>query len=326
MELAIYFPNLNALQRAEDALEAIDMAGGEKPVGQVMFFSTPHGAEYLGNLTSLNRLHQCLGGKLAFERLYFGQEFCQYLIPDLDDLRRAYYFSRQLEWAFTYVTTGAITDEAMDKLKKQLAFLCDEAPGSEVVVNSWGVLHLLDREFAALRPVLGRMLNKQKRLPRDLETCPPRNPEGIHADEEAVTRNQTRALRGMSLSLPSFRQDMSSRGVNRFEIDIVPQGIDIPEDRWGMGASCYYPWTYVTSGRNCLTAAEEQPEREFVVPDNPCPQPCRRVSAATNLDTIKSPLLERGNAIFLFNDSFARPYLSGDIPVDRVVYEPYIPI
>lgn len=326
MQLALYFSHIEDLQRVEDALEPVDLSEIESPTEEIVFFSTPQGNEYLGNLTSLNRLHQCFGPEPSIERLYFGQEFCQFLLPGTDELRRAYYFSRQLGWDFTYLTPGAITDAGVETLREHFRFLADEAPGTEVVANSWGVLRVLSREFGELRPVLGRLLNKQMRLPQDPETCPPRNLDGIRAEDPTIMENQTRALRGLSLSLPPFRRDIAGLGVDRFEIDIVPQGVDIPPDRWGLGASCYYPWTYVTSGRNCLTAAEDQPDREFVVPDRPCSRPCRRLSASTNLSDVKSPLLERGNTIFMFNDAFARPYLSGDVPVDRIVYTPYAPI
>ena len=318
MELAVYFSHIEDLQRIDEALEAIDVSEGMDTIGGMMFFLSPNGMEYFANLKSLDSLHQSFGPDLPLERLYFGQEFCQFLVPDTEELRQAYYVSRQLGWDFTYLTPGAVTDEGLETVRGHLAFLQKEAPGTEVVANSWGILHLLSRDFAGLRPVLGRMLNKQIRLARDPEVTPPRNLEGISGDGETVMRHQIEALRGLSISIPAFRRELERLGVVRFEIDIVPQGVDVPEDRWGFGASCYYPWTYVTSGRNCLTAAEADPEREFVVPEGTCSRPCRRVNVTT--------LLERGNTVFMLNGSFAGPYLNEGGPVDRLVFTPYPPL
>ena len=46
------------------------------------------------------------------------------------------------------------------------SYWSDGGGATEVVVNDWGVLRLVRREFPGLRPVLGRLMNKMMRDPR----------------------------------------------------------------------------------------------------------------------------------------------------------------
>ena len=44
--------------------------------------------------------------------------------------------------------------------------LAREMPEAEVVFNEWGVLRVLRTDYPALKPVMGRLLNRMKRGPR----------------------------------------------------------------------------------------------------------------------------------------------------------------
>lgn len=150
--------------------------------------------------------------------------------------------------------------------------------------------------------------------------------EGIEVSIDEIAENQRKALRSLNLSIRSYREELRTLGIDRIEVDIVPQGVDIDPKGWWISVSCYFPWAYITCGRNCSTAAVIDPEREYVVVDGGCSRPCRGINRAANLDQFATPILQRGNAVFAFTQEYAYPYLKGDIPIDRLIFEPYIPL
>ena len=329
MELAIYFANPDPLFDLEETLHHLDPEAIPSFMATAFFTDDVSMREYYGHLVALTwfERHCAAGNKVS--RLYFGQEFCEYLMPSPEELERAFYFARQMEWDFTYVT-GCLTDAGLDKVRTNLERLAEltDGEGCEVVVSDWGVLRVVNHEFPVFQPLLGRLQTKQMRFPRHTSeaTPPPVNMEGISVSEAEIREHQWEAFRGLNLSIPEYREQLRNSGVGRVEIDIVPQGVELPAGAWGFGVSCYYPWGYVCGGRNCLTAAAQDPERESVAVDQPCPQLCRRINRSAVLSHLPDSILQRGNSVFMLHSQYAMPYLQGHIPVDRVVFQPYVPI
>jgi hypothetical protein len=326
MELALYVSNVDDLRSIEQGLRRIDFWNAPKFIFEIMFGNDSSTAEYFGNLAAAEWLENYLASDHdSFSRLYFGQEFCENLIPSSDVLQEVVAFAHDLQLSFTYVT-GYVTDAGLAATRRNLASLAKQAPGSEVVFNDWGVLTVLAEEFPSLVPVLGRLLIKQQRMARFTTTPPPVNLRGINATETVVRAGQQEALRALNLSIPEYRERLEGLGVRRFDLDIVPQGVELPADVWGLEASCYYPWGYVTGSRNCLTAGVLEAERSFVVTDSRCAAPCRRFNRATKVLQFPQATVQRGNSVFIYHTDYAAPYLQGQIPVDRIVFEPWIPL
>lgn len=325
MELAVYAANAAQLEGIQEALRPIPFRQAPQFVLDILF-GNDCDAEYLGNLVSLDRLMAAGLDLTQISRLYFGQEFCQFLIPSPEQVLHAYFSSRQLGWGFTYVT-GPVTESGMEPILRNLELLAgqEDAADIELVVNDWGVLQKAREVAPVLAPVLGRLLLKQPRLARS-RGQPPVNRDGLDAGAETAGAHQMAEFRGIDLSIPCYRTELCASGVTRFEVDIVPQGVCLAPDGWGFGASAYFPWSYVCGGRNCLTAALEDPHRKFLVTDAACGRLCQTLNRATALATTMHGILERGNSVFLLNCDYAEPYLTGAIPVDRIVFQPLIPI
>ena len=98
MELAIYFSNLKRLEQMDDALRYIDTKNISTYLFGTIFSMNPNLYDYSINLSSLTWLRSVQDAGYDFTRLYFGQEFCQNLIPSPDELEQAYYISKQLGW------------------------------------------------------------------------------------------------------------------------------------------------------------------------------------------------------------------------------------
>ena len=66
---------------------------------------------------------------------------------------------------FTFVTPY-VTDEGLKILESLFPEIEEKKLGSEVVLNDWGILRILNERHPNLEPVMGRLLNKMKRGPR----------------------------------------------------------------------------------------------------------------------------------------------------------------
>ena len=123
--------------------------------------------------------------KLRSDRIYFGNEFCQNLMPTVAALTRYYTWAKKKKKDFTFVTPY-LTNDWLAKLKKLLAFL-DSQGRTEVVFNDWGVFKVIRDNFPNLQPVLGRLLTKQRRDPRIIKlfSSPPL-PQKVVAPQQGI--------------------------------------------------------------------------------------------------------------------------------------------
>ena len=327
MELAIYFSNVTHLFDLEEAVRSLDvvaLASLPRYVASVLWRDN-NALEYEANLIAIERLEKIFQHDPGFSRLYFGQEFCEHLIPDTDELEKAVFFARQLDWQFTYVT-GCVSNAGLKKIQSNLDLVARESDGPEVVVNDLGVLALVAREFPGVKPVLGRLLTKQLRLAPYVDTPPGVNRDGVRSAGNVIRDNQMEAATELNLSFSVYRDELRRQGIERVDLDIVPQGASLHPDSWNLEFGCYYPWTYITGTRNCLTAALTDPVRRLVPGQRPCPKLCQTLNRSPSTEIRSLTPQQRGNSVFAFNHKYATPYLEGDIPVSRVVFEPYIPI
>ena len=324
MELAVYFSELSRLGNLDEALRPLDAGNMPGFVSAALARDECGAEEYVTNCTLGTFLSQ-LPFPARLARLYFGQEFCEHLVPEPDELRQAYYMALQMGWEFTYVT-GYVTDAGLARIAANLEALAAEQADCEVLVNDWGILRLLRDRFPGFRPILGRLLNKQLRVPRFTDRPPPAYDKDIQAPILDIQTHQIEAMRQTNLGFPGYADLLRRQGVCRAEIDPVPQGLDPGALPSGLPLSVYAPWTFAAGGRTCRTAALADPRRQFVVLDSPCPRPCRRVNRSLVGARFPQPVLLRGNSAFIYNLAFIEPYLDGSLAIDRLVVQPYIPI
>jgi hypothetical protein len=82
----------------------------------------------------------------------------------------------------------------------------------------------------------------------------------------------------------------------------------------------------VTGSRNCSTAGVLEPARDYVVTGSRCAAPCRNLDRAPKDIHFPQATVQRGNSVFIYHTDYATRYWQGEIPVDRVVFEPWIPL
>jgi hypothetical protein len=284
IEWAFHFP----AERDPELLAEVLRADGEGALGSTAL-TGPEVRPFLAEaLPSILR-----GKRSPLARIYYGPEFCEHLLPSPERLRRV--LAAALEAGSLPVTLLLpwATDAGLARIGPLLAVFEEKAgPGAEAVVNDWGVLRLLRREFPGLTPVLGRLMNKMMRDPR---VAP------FYSTGPAEAR---KALSGSSARLPAYQRFLLDAGVRRIELDPLLQGIDQDLDGTGLRSTLWLPFGYAASGRICVSGSLHLPRADRFRYDLPCRHECQEDSV--ELRNTRSPFAEsrdlvlwrRGNTVF----------------------------
>lgn len=266
---------------------------------------------------------QRVAGPIRPQRAYLGNEFCQHLIPARESFSKVCRELRERCLAITFLTPP-VTDAGLDKLRPLLASLAAQAIGAEVVFNDWGTLQVLREEFDPLRPVRGRLLNKTMRDPRVTPLYnAPDAPESIRA-----------SMQPSGLEMPSLQRLLSRYGVETVELDILLQDSTSDLRRLPFQVAFYFPFGFVTTGRQCMTGALHLEESERFRPMQRCQHECQLYLTehrfvGTTLPTDGTAFYQRGNTFFYCPDTevLERFLLGAEARgVSRVIYQPDLPM
>ena len=230
----------------------------------------------------------------TYGRLYFGSEFCQHLLPSIEDIEQASVLAAAQGWRLTLLTSYS-TDSFVEQTIEVVGAALKAAPvGLEVVVNDWGLLRRLGVEFdTQITRILGRGLNRMMRDPR----VPDVGPEHLGGDALPDTWQQS------SMHSRGFITLLESLGVSRIESDVPLTGLaELPPSP--LHTTLHAPWGMVASGRVCLVNSWGKPGALRFVPPMHCDAPCRRFSIelrapwsrrATGAEQL--PMVEEGSFI-----------------------------
>ena len=261
---------------------------------QTLFISNPSGLKYLQE---------------DFTRIYFGQEFCERLLPQNTDLEKIISFSSDKDVPLTLVTPY-VTDKGLLKLEKLIELFAEKMPKAEIVFNDWGVFQFIEENFPELKPVLGRLLNKQKRGPRITNII------------EQVPKETREYYMGASLDVSATAGFLKKKKIFRAEFDNLLQGLDMSGLDKKIKRSLYLPYLFISTTRFCLTANCDVGDTGVGV--MPCHHECQKYTFNLNNPVMKQPLIRKGNTIFAINDNIPETVPKGE--VDRIVIQPEIPI
>jgi hypothetical protein len=242
-----------------------------------------------------------------YSRLYFGNEFCQQLMPEEKALSEALDLALKRRLDFTFVTPF-LTDIGIRKVNPLLNLLSGKLPQAEVVINDWGLLRIIKGTYPKFNLVLGRLLAKQKRGPRILNLI------------KKVPRPMVEHFRLSSTDTSIFTNFLINQGIKRIELDNLLQGI---ERNSQIKASLYYPFAYVTTTRYCLSNPNTF-NNGFQRAINPCNFECQRYTFKLRHKSMPVDLLLKGNTQFFENKNL--PVDLEKINIDRLVYQPQIPL
>ena len=249
-------------------------------------------------------------------RLYFGSEFCQRLIPDLDQVKQAMIAAKERKLKFTLLTPY-VTAEGVEKLEPLFQYLNSIGNKEiEIVVNDPATIDMAV-EYKNITPVLGRVKDPMKRMARFARQMPQLN------------ATQQEALRSSDITIDLYQKFLLDMGISRIEMDLVPQGIGIDFNILPIRASFYYPWTYITTGRICEMGSLNQEDKEKFTVYNKCRKECQTYysSWTTEWPGVSNKIFAFGNTVFMLcevSKSALKKYVEQGF--DRIVYQPVIPV
>jgi hypothetical protein len=246
-----------------------------------------------------------------FSRIYFGNEFCQRLIPAINDLGQVLDFVSRNKLGFTFVTPY-VTNDGLDILRPLFGKIAEENPGSEVVFNDWGVLRILNEGYDGLEPVMGRLLNRMKRGPRLMNFM------------DVLPQSSIEYFRSCSIDVPLYRKFLIRNRVRRVELDNLLQGIELNLADSGITGSLYIPYAYVTTTRFCLAVSCDVHGKEDVVGIFPCRKECQEYTFYLTHSVMPVPLIRKGNTVFFKNERVPEDMEVRNIR--RIVIEPEVPL
>lgn len=238
----------------------------------------------------------------SFTRLYFGHHFCQYLLPEAEDIRLAYELAADRGWGFTLVVP-VVTDSRLDQVRKALDMIEDLSPEAEVVANDWGVLMLM--QGRRLTPIAGRTFSKGKRDPRLL---------AIFNDLPASLGDYYRQTNVTDRSWTDFLRRF---GVARLEVDVPPWRLDASRlSTSQLPISFYVNYIYLATALNCpIQVPDEYWERSG------CGKPCTHVHLGVGYPGLDFQIQVIGNTYYLHTDSNPMGDVFAKIPGSRLVFD-----
>lgn len=238
-----------------------------------------------------------------YSRVYFGAEFCQRLIPASKELKDVWKFSQDKKIKFTLITPF-VTDEGLDKLRVLFKFLTEHTQDIEIVVNDWGVINFLCRDFPNFSLCLGRLLNKQKRGPRILNVTSKLPEKSLEYFKLPL---------GESILSTSLKEKLN---IKRIELDNLLQGIK--RQNLNIPASLYYPFLYVTTTRYCLVALAFWEEGFKRRTSFKCDRECQRYGFILSNKQMPVKIYLKGNTQFVKNSNY--PHNLESLNIDRLVH------
>jgi len=267
--------------------------------------------------------------------LYFGNEFCERLIPSLNHLEQILSYVKKNKLSFSLVTPY-VTNDGLKKLEALFELLKNARINCEVIINDWGVLNLINRKYPNLTPVLGRLLTKQKRGPRLIELLKrkmrlriakdPENPKIRYIIfQKELPLDLNPYYKGSNASsVPIIHNFLINQRIKRIELDNTSQGLFLELPKNEISASVYLPYVYISTTFFCPTAGCDQKNKSLLKIKS-CKRQCQRYVFKLRHKTMPKVIYLKGNTQFYKNTKLSFKQLKNS-GVDRLVYQPEIPV
>jgi hypothetical protein len=260
-----------------------------------------------------------------YQRIYWGVEFCQNLIPTLADTEKILGFTRENGLKFTLVTPF-VTEYGLKKLNQIFLWFTKRKVACEVVINDWGVLQLLVSSYHNFFELsLGRLLTRQQRDPTMAQILEKQNPKATKTKDGKIVIiahqvPKERYHKGMKTSYVNshlVQTFLAKLGIKRVELNNLIQGVNL--DAIKLRKSIYTPFVNISTTRFC--PMESRIQKTFRI--NVCRKECQRYYDMLRNKGIPKILYKRGNTLFYKNPLKAKDILKMDI--DRIVFQPVLP-
>ncbi|SCX95206.1 hypothetical protein SAMN02910292_00580 [Lachnospiraceae bacterium XBB2008] len=195
--------------------------------------------------------------------VYFGNSFCQYKMPGLQELKAMIDFCEQEDLKFVLVTPP-LSAYGASLCKVFLEHFIAINAEFEIVINDFGMLKLINDMKYPGKVILGRLLDKTVRDYRitDLE------------EQNYYTEKGFDYFSSLASTSDSFSGFLIENNITRIEYDCSQHIYK------GNGLFRYdfiFPTEYITTGRICLFGLLERDDASLFDLDNSCTKQCNKV-------------------------------------------------
>ncbi len=255
---------------------------------------SPENAVYLTGPKQLESLN-------GYSRIYYGAEFCETLLPAEKEFLRVVDFANENSLGFSLLTPF-LTDSGMKRIDKLLTILSKNHAEAEVIVNDWGLLRRVNN--LNLKPVMGRLINKQQRGPRTIL---------LKGAPEGMFEHYSRGIAD-SEEMQNF---LLENNIFRIELDNLLQGVGSDFSKTKLKASLHYPFAFISTSRLCLAANCESLLGRKKIDLGSCSRECERYLFKLKSKDMPVELLLKGNSYFFENKKIPENLAAQGI--DRIV-------
>lgn len=252
-------------------------------------------AVQIGLFHNSNQPWQEPKAKEKIDLIYFGQEFCEELIPADETIKKVAAFCQENSKQFVLVLPS-LTEKYLKRAEKILEIIPSD---SGLIINDWGLAEMVKNSAFSLS--LGRQLVKAKRDPRFFP-------------KEFKSYFSTNNLQANLLAL------LSHYKITRVELDNIKQNYDLPEDL-ALKSSLYFPYVYISKTRKCLNKNQGQEQLAKISVNSDCAK-----TKCNNIISLK--LANYAEDLYFINSAFY--YLNVNMPnhdilkrynTDRIIIE-----
>jgi hypothetical protein len=125
-------------------------------------------------------------------------------------------------------------------------------------------------------------------------------------------------------SVPMIHDFLLQNRVPRIELDYLAHGLSLELPKGKISASVYWPYAYITTTFFCPSAGCDV-KGKSIIKIKPCRRPCQRYQFILRHKSIPKIIYLKGNTQFYKNSRRSFKNLER-LGVDRIVYEPQIPL
>lgn len=240
------------------------------------------------------------------KRLYIGDDFCFERLPSAE-LLHAFLKIAESQGFHVTLCFPFLYERQLTAIHNLLSVLnewsCSSGKQAEVVVNDWGALNMLHRVYPDVDLVLGRLLNRRKKDPR----------EEWHWQKNSYLPG----YQSNFLNSTCIQSILSRYGVHRYEFESTTQKPLLPEGNHTL----HFPFYQLNTSTYCNLKHRCDNFKMNQSKQSGCPGYCREIVSLypKHLNTYG-----RGNSIFAFNPLVLSDpgYLEFFIShgIDRVVF------
>lgn len=240
----------------------------------------------------------------AYDRLYFGSEFCQLHLPTAEEIIKILSIAQQGNKNLTF-----LTPVCNDLGVKKIAYILEKygkylyAHDFEVVINDWGILDLLDK-YPEVKKVVGRSLLNYKKDPRIGK----------------FTSVPVELKYNESLS-KYVRNFLFKYGCRRIEFDNLDYLLESVSPSKDIAFSVYIPYVCVTTTRLCRLQDENLYNRSNALKSHlNCDRKCEKIRLELKNKSVGKSLVVRGNTQYYETTILSEKWYEAR-GIDRLVYD-----